>query len=256
MSNIPIYPDLAGKCALITGGSGGIGAETARWLARNGALVTIAGRNEERLSSTLASLGEISEGHAAIQLDCVDTGQLEAARAGLIARCGGLDILVAFAGGGSSRPAPLDDVSEQDWRSSLDNNLTATFLTLRTFAPELKKRHGTAITMASTAGRAPSQAPLAYGVAKAGIIILTQQLAHDLGPQGVRVNCISPSAILTDRTAEHMPPDVQRQVAQSHPIRRLGTPADVAAAALFLASESAGWITGTTLDVAGGRLMH
>src|SRR5882757_3981279 len=93
-------------------------------------------------------------------------------------------------------------------------------------------------------GRAPSPAPLGYGVAKAGVILLTQQAAQEFGPSGVRVNCISPSAILTERTATHMPPAVQDQVAATHPIRRLGSPADIAAATLFLASDSASWVTG------------
>jgi len=257
MLDIPVFPDLAGKTALITGGSGGIGAETARWFAHNGVRVTIAGRDRDRLDRVGASLDAISSGHAAICIDCTSADQLEAARAALIERQGGLDILIAFAGGGTSRPAPIEQVTEADWRSSLDNNLTATFLTLRTFATDLKKSgHGTAITMASTAGRAPSLAPLGYGVAKAGIVLLTQQLAHDLGVDGVRVNCVSPSAVLTDRTAERIPPSVQKEIADAHPLRRLGTPADVAAATLFLASESAGWLTGATLDIAGGRLMH
>lgn len=257
MPDIPLFPDLAGKTALITGGSGGIGAETARWFAHNGAQVTIAGRDQARLDSVQASLAAISPGHAAIALDCTSADQLEAARAALIARQGGLDILIAFAGGGTSRPAPIEQVTESDWQSSLDHNVTATFLTLRMFAPDLRKSgRGAAVTMASTAGRAPSAAPLGYGVAKAGIILLTRQLAQDLGPDGVRVNCISPSAVLTDRTAERMPPAVRQEIADAHPLRRLGTPADVAAATLFLASESAGWLTGATLDIAGGRLMH
>jgi 3-oxoacyl-[acyl-carrier protein] reductase len=257
MPDIPVFPDLAGKTALITGGSGGIGAETARWFALNGVRVTIVGRDQVRLDRVAASLDAISSGHAAVALDCTSAEQLEAARTALIERLGGLDILIAFAGGGTSRPAPIEQVTERDWRSSLDNNLTATFLTLRTFVPDLKKSgHGTAVTMASTAGRAPSSAPLGYGVAKAGIILLTQQLAQDLGPDGVRVNCISPSAVLTDRTAERMPPPVRQASADTHSLRRLGTPADVAAATLFLASQSAGWLTGATLDIAGGRLMH
>lgn len=257
MFSIPIYPDLAAKTAVVTGGSGGIGAETARWLACNGVRVTVAGRDPGRLNATLRSLEAISAGHASVCLDCTSREELEAARAVFAKREDKLDILVAFAGGGSGRPAPLEDVTEADWRSSLDHNLTATFLTLSVFLPSLRQgRGGAVITMASSAGRAPSQAPLGYGVAKAGIIMLTQQAAHDLGPSGVRVNCVAPSAVLTDRTAAHMPPDIQAQVALAHPIRRLGSPADVAAATLFLASESASWLTGATLDIAGGRLMH
>jgi 3-oxoacyl-[acyl-carrier protein] reductase len=256
MDLMPLYPDLAGKTAFVTGGSGGIGAETARWLARNGVRVTVAGRDPERLDAVLASLATISDGHAAAQVDCTDLASLEAARDAMLARQGRLGILVAFAGGGTGRPGPLETVAEADWRSSIDHNLTATFLTLRAFIPALKASGGAAVTMASTAGRGPSQAPSGYGAAKAGVILLTQQAAQELGPAGVRVNCVSPSAILTDRTERMMSEDVRAQVIAAHPIRRLGSAADVAAATLFLASESSGWLTGATLDIAGGRVMH
>lgn len=256
-SSIPTYPELAGKTAFVTGASGGIGAETARWLAHNGVRVTVTGRDPARLDAVLQSLRAISAGHAAVRADCTRLAEVEAAHADVMRREQELDILVAFAGGGESRPGPLEEVTEAAWRSSLDNNLTATFLTLKVFAASLKRDGGgAAVTMASTAGRAPSPAPLGYGVAKAGVILLTQQAAQEFGPSGVRVNCISPSAILTERTAAHMPPAVQEQVAATHPIRRLGSPADIAAATLFLASDSASWVTGATLDVAGGRLMH
>ena len=102
MPDIPIFPDLAGKTALITGGSGGIGAETARGFAYNGVRVTIAGRDQARLDRVTASLDAISSGHAAIALDCTSADQLEAARTALIERLGGLDILIAFARGGTS----------------------------------------------------------------------------------------------------------------------------------------------------------
>ena len=256
MDLMPLYPDLAGKTAFVTGGSGGIGAETARWLARNGVRVTVAGRDPQRLDAVLASLTAISDGHGVARADCTDLATLERARDTVLGREGRLDILVAFAGGGSGRPGPLETVAEADWRSSIDHNLTATFLTLRAFVPALKAARGAAVTMASTAGRGPSQAPSGYGAAKAGVILLTQQAAQELGPAGVRVNCVSPSAILTDRTERMMSEDVREQVAAAHPIRRLGTVADVAAATLFLASASAGWLTGATLDVAGGRVMH
>ncbi len=257
MLNIPTFPDLAGKTALVTGGSGGIGAETARWLASNGVRVAVAGRDQERLDNVLASLEAISLGHVAVRADCSRVEDLEQIRTDLNGHFGKLDILAAFAGGGTSRPAALEDVTEEDWRSSLDNNLTATFLTLKAFVPSLKEgRGGAVITMASTAGRAPSQAPLGYGVSKAGVILLTQQTAYDLGPSQVRVNCISPSAVMTSRTAQIIPPAVQQQIVLAHPIRRLGLPSDVAAATLFLASESSSWLTGATLDIAGGRLMH
>ena len=108
--------------------------------------------------------------------------------------------------------------------------------------------------MSSAAGRRPGGANLAYGVANAGLVMLTRQLAQEAAPAGVRVNCMAPSAVGTERVRAHMPAEVQGQVAALHPLGRMGTPDDVAQSALFLASEAASWLTGVTIDVAGGRV--
>jgi 3-oxoacyl-[acyl-carrier protein] reductase len=108
--------------------------------------------------------------------------------------------------------------------------------------------------MSSTAGRQPSQANLAYGVANAGLVMLTRQLTTEVGTRGIRINCIAPSSILTEKVKATMPADVQAKVAATHPLGRMGTPDDVAQTALFLDSDSASWLTGLTIDVAGGRI--
>jgi 3-oxoacyl-[acyl-carrier protein] reductase len=253
----PIYSDLKGKTAFVTGGSGGIGSETCRWLAQNGVKVAVSGRNEKALSQVVAGLTELGAEAMAVPADCTDADSLARARAAVDARFGPTDILIAFAGGGTSMPAAVEATAESDWRSGLDHNLTATFLTLKAFLPGMKaRRFGAIVTMASTAGRAPSPAPPAYAAAKAGVILLTRHLAQEVGSFNVRVNCVSPSSVLTERTAAHMPEAKRAQIAALHPLGRLGVPADVAGAALFLASDSASWITGATIDVAGGRLMH
>jgi 3-oxoacyl-[acyl-carrier protein] reductase len=257
MVPIPSYPDLAGKTAFVTGGSGGIGAEACRWLAANGVKVAVGGRDEAALARVTAELAADGADVLAVRADCTDASALEAARLAIDQRFGAVDILLAFAGGGTARPAPVHDTGEADWRSAIDHNLTATFLTLKTFLPAMRaRRSGAIVTMASTAGRAASGASSAYAAAKAGVIMLTRHLAQELGPLDIRVNCVSPSAILTERTARHMPAEQRDGIAALHPLNRLGTPADVAAAALFLVSAGASWITGGTLDVAGGRLMH
>jgi 3-oxoacyl-[acyl-carrier protein] reductase len=116
--------------------------------------------------------------------------------------------------------------------------------------------HGSIVTMSSAAARrAGPQSPMAYAAAKAGIEILTKELAAQAGPDGVRVNCLAPETILTERNLQQIPDAVQEQMREHHPIRRLGTPEDVARAALFLASERSGWISGVTLDVAGGSVL-
>src|SRR5262249_14716022 len=131
------------------------------------------------------------------------------------------------------------------------------FLTIKAFLPGMKQRgHGSIITMSSAAARRPTaQSPIAYGAAKTGIELLTKALALQAGPTGVRVNCIAPETILTERNQQQIPFDVQEQLRLAHPIRRLGECDDVANAALFLASEHATWISGITLDVAGGSVL-
>jgi 3-oxoacyl-[acyl-carrier protein] reductase len=139
----------------------------------------------------------------------------------------------------------------------LDGNLTATFLTIKSFLPGMKERRaGNIITISSAAGRRPHpRSPIAYSVAKAGIELMTQDVAAQAGPYCIRANCIAPETILTERNKQRIPDEQRAALIEDHPIKRLGTPDDVARAALFLASEDASWITGVILDVAGGAVM-
>ncbi len=255
-SLVPTYPDLRGKVALVTGGSRGIGAATCLALARCGVRVAVNGRDRDAVDATVAAIrSQGGEALAAIA-DCADLASVERMRAAIEADFGAPELLLAFAGGGSGRPVALADITEQDWRSSIDNNLTSTFFTLKSFLPAMIARGGGSIvTMASAGGRVASGAPAGYGAAKAGVIMLTRHAANEVGPHGVRVNCISPSAVLTERTAQRIPFEQQQRMLEAYPLGRLGQPADIASAALFLLSASASWITGITLDVAGGRVM-
>jgi 3-oxoacyl-[acyl-carrier protein] reductase len=169
---------------------------------------------------------------------------------------GCVNLLVAFAGGSAIRPGPVEKVTEEDWRLVLEGNLTATFLAVKSFLPGMiERRHGVIVTMASTAGRLPSQAPAPYSAAKAGVLMFSRNLASDVAKHGIRVNCISPAAVLTERMRRQLSQEQQADIAAMHPLGRMGTPEDIASAALFLASERSSWITGVTLDVAGGRVM-
>src|SRR5438046_2677087 len=171
---------------------------------------------------------------------------------------GPVDILVANAGGSFTPPAPLEDIPEAGWRASVDGNLTATFLTIKSFLPGMKeRRRGTIITMSSTAGRRPHpRSPIPYAAAKAGIQLMTQDVAVQAGPYGIRVNCIAPETIMTERNVERIPAEQQQTLIETHPIRRLGTPADVARAAAFLASAESSWIIGIVLRVGGGAAVR
>jgi 3-oxoacyl-[acyl-carrier protein] reductase len=170
---------------------------------------------------------------------------------------GPVDLLVANAGGSFSMPGPIEQTTEEGWRASVDGNLTATFFTIKSFLPGMKERkRGNIITISSAAGRRPHpQSPIPYAVAKAGIELMTQDVAAQAGPFNVRVNCIAPETILTERNLERIPDAQKKALVESHPLKRLGTPEDVARAAMFLASDAAGWITGIVVDVAGGAVM-
>ncbi len=250
-------PALVGRVALVTGSSRGIGAAIARLFAQAGAQVALHGRDVAALSAVRADL-ERGRGHVIqVAADVTRYAEIEAMRRQIEGELGPIDILVANAGGSFTPPGPLEETSEEGWRASLDGNLTATFLTIKSIVPGMKARKaGTIITISSAAGRRPHpRSPIPYAAAKAGIQMLTQHLATQVGPYGIRVNCIAPETILTERNQQRIPDAQQQALVDLHPVKRLGTPDDVARAALFLASDDAAWITGIIVDVAGGGVM-
>jgi 3-oxoacyl-[acyl-carrier protein] reductase len=252
---VPTYPDLAGKVAVVTGGSGGIGAATCRLLAANGAKVAVNGRDEAKIGAVVDAIRSMGGEALGVAADCTDLAAVERMREQTEAELGPVGIVAAFAGGGRARPGPLAQTTEEEWHSTVDANLTATFLTLKSFLPGMiGRRGGSIVTMASSAARFPTGAPAPYAAAKAGVIVLTSQVADEVGSHNVRVNCLAPHTVLVERTRRFMPEEHQLRIAAEIPLRRLGNPEDVALATIFLASESASWITGVTLDVAGGKV--
>jgi 3-oxoacyl-[acyl-carrier protein] reductase len=255
--NVPTYPDLAGKVAVVTGGSGGIGAATCRLLAANGARVAVNGRDPGRVQAVVDAIRAGGGQAVGAAGDCTDLAAVEQVRRQVEQDLGPAEVLAAFAGGGRARPGPVANVPEADWRSTLDGSLTATFLTLKGFLPGMIERgRGVVLTMASSAARPPGLgAPAPYVAAKAGVVMLTRQVAGEVGRHGVRVNCLAPHTILTEQVRRAAPEEWRQKMAAAVPLGRLGTPEDVALAAVFLASDSAAWLTGVTLDVAGGYVM-
>jgi 3-oxoacyl-[acyl-carrier protein] reductase len=245
------------KVALVTGSSRGIGAAIARLFAREGAKVAVHGRDRAALSAVRSDIEH--DGGIAVEAiaDVTDFSAIEAMRHQIEQELGPVDILVANAGGSFTMPGPFEEISEDGWHASINGNLTATFLTIKSFLPGMKARgSGTILTISSAAARRPHpQSPVPYAAAKAGIEILTQHLAAQVGPQGIRANCIAPETILTERNKSRIPDAQKKSLLDVHPIKRLGTPEDVARAARFLASEDSGWITGVVLDVSGGAVM-
>jgi 3-oxoacyl-[acyl-carrier protein] reductase len=254
VSEAVLYPHLAGQVAVVTGGSRGIGAATARAMAANGVAVVV-GRDEEALAGVAASI-EGAGGRATwVAADCTATDAVDRLVSSTAERLGPVDIVAAFAGG-NGLPVPTDQETADHWREVLDHDLTSTFLTVRAFLPQMvERRRGVIVTMSSAAGRQAAHSAAAYAAAKAGVIAFTRHVAGEFASRGVRANCIAPSAIENDRMRTWMTEEERLDLGRSFPLGRLGQPADVAAAALFLASDASSWITGATLDIAGGKIM-
>ena len=254
-TNIAKYPGLAGKVAVITGGSRGIGAATAGTLAVNGAAVVVVGRDQAAIAATVQAISSQGATALGVQADCTDEDELKALARTVEERLGPVDILATFAGG-NGMPVPTNTETAGHWREVIESDLTSTFLTISTFLPSmLSQRSGVIITMSSAAARQPAKSSAAYAAAKAGVIAFTRHLASEFAKDGIRVNCLAPSAIENDKMRTWVSEDDRKALASAFPLGRLGQPEDIANASLFLASSASSWITGVTLDVAGGKIM-
>jgi 3-oxoacyl-[acyl-carrier protein] reductase len=255
--SIPTYPDLAGKVAVVTGGSKGIGAATCVLLGHNRARVAVCGRDRETIERVAGETREAGATDAVgVAADLTSPDGAARLRAEVEDELGPAEILFAFAGGFGAR-TPLLETGLDDWSNIVESNLTSTFLTLREFAPGMVERgSGSIVTMASNAARfLDIKLTASYAAAKAGIMMLSRHAALELGPHGVRVNILAPATILSERVKRNMDEERLAQIAEMSPLGTIGVPEDPALAALFLASDSGRWMTGVTLDVAGGRIM-
>lgn len=249
------FPDLVGRVAVVTGGSRGIGAATAALLAANGMRIALVGRDVDALEDVRERLWNSGGRAISVIADCTDESALADLAAQVDDELGPPDVLAAFAGGGG-RPQPSLDMSLDEWRRVLDNDVTSTFATIRAFAPGMVARgRGSIITMSSAAGRQPSKANVAYAVAKAGVTMLTRHLAAELAPHRIRVNCVAPSSVHNEKMDLFMTSGQITALGATFPLGRIGEGVDVAAATAFLASDASGWVTGTTLDIAGGKVI-
>ena len=241
--------DLSDRTALVTGASGGIGAAIARALAGQGARVGLSGTREAALE---ALAGELD---GAAVLPC-DLGDSEAAD-GLVARAeealGPLDILVSNAG--VTRDGLFVRMRDEDWQTVLDINLTAGFRLARSaLRGMMRRRNGRIVAVSSVVGVTGNPGQANYAASKAGMIGMTKAVAAEVAGRGVTVNCIAPGFVDTAMTQE-LNEKQKAQALDRVPAGRFGVPDDVAAAAVFLASDEAAYITGQTLHVNGGMAM-
>ena len=249
------YPDLAGKVAVVTGGSRGIGAASAAALGANDVSVVVVGRDRGAIDGTVEAVRGVGAQALGVVADCTVEEDLLSLRQEIDDAFGSVDILAVFAGG-NGMPVPTNTETGAHWREVIETDLTSTFLTVSTFLPGMiARRSGVIITMASAAARQAAKSSASYAAAKAGVVAFSRHLAAEFGPDGVRVNCIAPSAIENDKMRSWVPEAQRKALGETFPLGRIGQPEDVAAATLFLASSASSWITGVTLDVAGGKVM-
>jgi 3-oxoacyl-[acyl-carrier protein] reductase len=249
------HPDLRGKVALVTGGSGAIGGATCRALAANGVRVAVNGRNGAAVDRVVADIAGAGGEAVSVPGDATDAETLHGIRLDVERAFGPVDVLAPFVGG-LGRPVPTHQLGAEQWRATVEADLTSVFLAVSEVLPGmLERRTGVIVTMASTAGRQPGLASSAYAAAKAGVVMFSKHLAGEVGRSGVRVNCLAPSAVLNDRMRQHMTAEQLDDLAGAFPLGRIGRPEDVAEAVLYLASDAASWITGATLDLTGGRVI-
>lgn len=249
-----------GRTAIVTGAAHGLGRAIALNFAKLGARVVACDVLKNGLDET-ANLGEKQQAPLETRvLDVSDRSAVQAAMSQVLKDRGCVDILVNDAGGVMGQVGrPLEDISEDDWRAIFRVNLDGAFYCCQAVAPSMKAaRYGRIVNISSGAGLGISLTGIqAYASAKAGQIGLTRQLAHELGPWGITVNSIAPGFIRSNPTTEKQwesyGAEGQRRLVESIALKRLGSPDDIASGVLFFASEYAGWITGQTISIDGGR---
>jgi 3-oxoacyl-[acyl-carrier protein] reductase len=245
--------NLQGRIALVTGASQGIGRAVALELARVGATVALAARNEARLAEAVAEIEAAGGLAAAFALDMASEESIKAGANAVLERFGKVEILVNNAG--ITRDGLMMAMKRADWDDVLGTNLTGAFLlTQAVLRPMLKNRWGRIINISSVVGRTGQGGQVNYGASKAGLIGLTRSLAREVASRGITVNAVAPGYIETAMTAAL---DEKQRAAMmaAIPLGRAGTDAEIAQSVAFLASDAAGYITGHVLDVNGGMFM-
>ncbi|MDA0367899.1 MAG: 3-oxoacyl-[acyl-carrier-protein] reductase [Proteobacteria bacterium] len=242
--------DLSNKRALVTGASGAIGGAIARALHAAGASVALSGTREAALASLAHELGARATVLAA---DLSDPVAVEALTKGVVDALGGIDILINNAG--LTRDNLALRMKDEEWQSVLDVNLTAAFrLSRAVLRPMMKQRWGRIVGITSIVGVTGNPGQANYAAAKAGMIGMSKALAQEVASRGITVNCVAPGFVESPMT-DGLTEDQRTKLAGAIPAGRFGTPQDIAASVVYLASEEAAYVTGQTLHINGGMAM-
>lgn len=242
--------NLKGKTALVTGATGGIGSEIAKALYAQGATVTISGRNEDKLKELAGELGERCH---VISADLSKEGASEDLATKAAEFMGQIDILVNNAG--LTRDNLSMRMKDEEWQEVIDVNMTATFkLAKAVQRGMMKNRWGRIINIASVVGVTGNPGQANYVASKAGMIGWSKAMAQEIASRGITINCVAPGFIATAMT-EALTDDQKDKINATIPMQKMGTIGDIAGAVAYLASEEAGYVTGSTLHVNGGMAM-
>jgi len=247
---------LKGKTAIVSGAASrrGIGLATARLFAAQGARVAILDLDLNSAHEAASSLGD---GHIGLRCDVTDSVACNSARDAVLGRFGVIDILVNNAG--ITQPVKTMDIDAASWQRIVDVNLKGVLLLSQAVIPHMKKRGKGSIACMSSVSAQRGGGIFGgphYAAAKAGVLGLAKAMARELGPSGIRVNCVTPGLIETDITGDKLTADMKADIVKGIPLGRLGAATDVASAFLFLASDLSAYITGAVIDVNGGMLIH
>lgn len=245
--------ELDGQVAIVTGAAGGIGGGIVKSLSEAGATVVLTDYDGQRLAvAEQAALGYADRGAiVAIEVDVTARADVNRLAEETIERFGRIDILVNNAG--ILRVGPSLEISEQEWNLVLASNLTSAFLCSQAVLPQMiEDGRGAIINITSVAADAYTTNHVHYAASKAGMIALTRDLGYEMAPHGIRINGVSPSAVMSRMNQEGLAPATRESLEKAIPLGRWGAPTDIGDAVVFLASERAGFIVGENLAVAGG----
>ena len=248
---------MAGRRALLTGAGGGIAQAAARDFVAEGAAVVLTDINRQSMEAIARELADTGARVACLAADVTDKQSVDGMMAGAADFMGGIDILVTCAGGYTAY-GDFESIEEDDWDAIISLNLKSVYLCCRAVIPYLKANGwGRIINLGSLAGRSTStgSSPAHYAAAKAGVSMLTQTMAKDLGPFGITANTVAPGTTKTERVRNLITPEKEALFKSMTPVGDLAEPEDIAGILTFLASDDSRYITGATIDVNGGLLM-